>query len=163
MTRHWARRTVAVLGLALAGAILARPAPAHPLHTTITELTYQPAGREVRVVMRVFADDLGAAVARASGGQNTPAAVARYVQRGFALTGPDGRRIPLQWQGMQRQEDLVWIRLQGRAPAGLAGGSVVNTVLQELFSDQVNVVKVQLPKQERTLLFTRGAAPKRLR
>ena len=51
------------------------PAAAHPLHTTLTEVTVDSAKHTVRAVVRVFAEDIGAALARRAGARKPAAAL----------------------------------------------------------------------------------------
>ena len=155
-------RVVATLvAVVLLGASAARTADAHPLHTTITEVTWDATWKLVRVVIRAFEDDLGAASRGAAG--RKAIAVPDYVRSSFVLRGSDGRVIPLRVAGVKRTDDLLWIQLQGPAPAGLRGGTVLNTLIHDLHADQVNIVKSRHAGREQVLLFTRGAGPKRLR
>lgn len=135
-----------------------RPAPAHPLHTSITELRYDPRTHAVVATVRVFEDDFRGAVARAAGAGGA----AGYLRSAVVLTGPDGRPVPLQWKQAKRTEDLLWLTLRGTAPAGVRGGSIRNELIFNLHADQVNIVKASYGGTERTLLFTRGAGAKRL-
>ena len=150
------RGRIAPWAALLLGALLLLPlrtAEAHPLHTTITDLSF--AGGRVQAVIRIFSDDLNAAVA--ASGRTREA----YLGRNFVLRGADGKQIPLRWRGTRLTEDLLWIHLEGSA-AGLRGGTVANTLAADLFSDQVNIVKASYDGQKRTLLFTPGARPQRL-
>ena len=139
-----------------------RAAVAHPLHTTITELTLDAGGRKVRAVIRIFANDFDAAVAGPRRGPTDAAARQAYLASRFVLRAADGRQIPLRWRGSRVTDDLLWIELEGDAPAGVRGGTVLSSVAADLFSDQVNIVKARYAGRERTLLFTRGAGPKKL-
>ena len=155
------RLVAPLVAVVLWGAFAARIADAHPLHTTITEVTCDATGKLVRVVIRAFEDDLGAATRGA--GARKPIPVPDYVRSSFVLRGSDGRMIPLRVAGVKRADDLLWIQLQGTAPAGLRGGTVLNTLIHDLHADQVNIVKSKHAGGEQVLLFTRGAGPKRLR
>lgn len=144
----------------------ARAAARHPLHTTLTQLSLQPATRSVEIVMRVFVDDLSVAVAR-DGGRPVVAppadsAVYRYVIGAFALTDRAGRRLPLRWGGARRTGDLLWLTLTAPA-ATLDGLRVSNRVLVELYADQVNIVQATVGARRASLLFTRGDGAKLLR
>ena len=154
-----------VLGLASMGA---SPVRVHPLHTTMTELSYTPANHRVQVSIRVFADDFSEAIARrpppqAAPGKTSSHPVLSYLEASFLVTGADGQRVRLQWCGEKRTADVVWLCLQGTAPAGLRGGSVRNTLMFDLFEDQVNIVQATYDGRKQSLLFTRGDGAKRLR
>jgi hypothetical protein len=164
----WASRAVPlVAALLLASGMIPPRAAAHPLHTTLGELAYSPATGAVQLTLRVFADDFMAAVgrvrrARVAAGQSQIGSTASYLQRTVELRGRDGRPVPLHLQGVRREGDVFWITLHGSAPAGLEGGSLRNAVLFDLFDDQVNIVKVNRGRGERSLLFVRGDGPKRI-
>ncbi|CAA9359162.1 MAG: hypothetical protein AVDCRST_MAG11-4016, partial [uncultured Gemmatimonadaceae bacterium] len=63
VARH---RAAAAIGAALLVAgDPPRAAIAHPLHTSLAEVTYDPAARAVHVLLRVFVDDFSSAVLHA--------------------------------------------------------------------------------------------------
>ena len=142
----------AALALALAGGA------AHPLHTSVTEVTSDDRGT-VRVAIRLYADDLGAA----AGTRLADSAVARYVRGHFALRDRGDRPVRLWWDGATRHDDAVIIRLEGALSGGLGGARVANLLLTERFHDQVNVVRASWPGGSATLLFTHGDAGKAVR
>jgi uncharacterized protein DUF6702 len=140
-------RAAAVLALALTGGA------AHPLHTSVTEVSSDDRGT-VRVAIRLYADDLGSAA---------DSAVARYVRGRFALRDRTDRPVLLRWDGLTRHDDAVVIRLEGTLSGGLVGARVANLLLTERFHDQVNVVRASWPGRSATLLFTQGDAGKAVR
>lgn len=142
----------AVLALALAGGA------AHPLHTSVTEVSSDDRGT-VRIAIRLYADDLGSA----AGAPAADSAVARYVRGRFALRDRTDHPVLLRWDGLTRHDDAVVIRLEGMLSGGLAGARVANLLLTERFRDQVNVVRASWPGGSATLLFTRGDAGKAVR
>ncbi|HKU63005.1 MAG TPA: DUF6702 family protein [Gemmatimonadales bacterium] len=146
-------RTGALALLLLGGA-------AHPLHTSITEMTAD--GREVRVSIRLYADDLRTAVGTTDA-LPSDSSVARYLRGHFALRDPADRPVRLRWGGLTRHDDAVVIRLEGMLPGGLAGAQVANVLLTERFRDQVNVVRASWPGGTATLLFTPGDDGKAVR
>lgn len=152
------------------GAASARFAEAHPLHTTLSEISYDPVGRAVRMSLRVFVDDFSSAVLH--GRAATPGAaivvppdtaMVRYLASRFALLDRTGRVITLRWCGTRRSGDLLFICL--RAPAARAPGrpQVRNSILTEIFPDQVNIVQATLGGARQTVLFTPGDGAKTLR
>jgi hypothetical protein len=161
--------------LALAAAFLGvATAPgalhAHPLHSTITEISQDRATGVVRATIRVFADDFGSAVTRSARGRVTPvagrswdAAVAAYVATAFGLQDARGRPIVVRSCGMKRTADLLWLCLEGGTTQPLETLRVRNVILCDLFDDQVNVVQGATQKGRRSLLFVRGDSYKSMR
>lgn len=154
----------ALLPLVGADAAVAR---AHPLHTSITELTYHSADHSLRGSIRVFADDFERAVAEAArakpaagGAASNPAL--SYLGTSFSMKGRDGRWVRWKLQGTKREGDLLWFFLHGEMPEGPRGGTVRNNLMFDLFDDQVNIVQITYGGEKRSLLFTRGKGSKRL-
>lgn len=136
-------------------------AEAHPLHTTLTEITTDAPRRVVHVVIRVFADDF----ARAAAAARRPAAgapdAAAYLRGAFVLS--DGRRaLPLRACGTRRSADLLWLCLEADAPANLASLQLRDALLWELFDDQINIVRSLLGSAPKSILYTRGDRAKPL-
>lgn len=157
-----------VAGLALLGD--AYRVDAHPLHSTITEITLDPARGTVRATMRVFADDLRAALAAASRGRKVPlegpdwdAAVAAYATHAFALQDARGRTLPLRSCAVRRTADLLWLCFETDVGRDVGDLRVRNAMLCDLYADQVNVVQGVVDGARRSLLFVRGDRFKPLR
>jgi hypothetical protein len=162
---------MALIALALVGG------RAHPMHTTVTEVVQDDARGHVSIQVRVYVDDLRAAVSLPSGtfgaeseatdsrrGDSAAAdsAMARYLRGTFALADRTGRPVRLTWAGAEPTGDVMLLRLQGEVPGGLAGARVTSLVLCERFEDQVNVVRAEYAGRAATLLFTRGGTAKAL-
>jgi hypothetical protein len=161
----------AVLALALVGAIgtVVERADAHPLHTTLAEVSASPNGG-VQIVLRVFVDDFSAAIRRQAIQPRAPivtpadSAAARYLGETLILTDGASRRVALQVVAMRRTDDLLWITLEAAGLRSVAGARLSNRVLFERWDDQVNIVQTGLGGRRQTLLFTKrdGAAAKSL-
>jgi hypothetical protein len=160
--------TAVVAGLSLLG--IARRVDAHPLHSTITEITLDPTRGTVHATMRIFADDLRAALAATSRGRTLPpggpdwdAAVAAYATRAFALQDARGRPLPLRRCDGRRTADLLWLCFEANVARDAGHLQVRNAMLCDLYEDQVNVVQGVVDGARRSLLFVRGDRFKRLR
>jgi hypothetical protein len=134
----------------------------HPMHTAVTEIAYDATTRLAAIRIRVFVDDLRAALQATPGTAAGDSATVRYVTSGFSFIDRTGRRLPFRWQGAERAGDVLVLRFDAAALAGLAGGRVASTLLSERFEDQVNIVRATYSGRTRTLLFTRGEAAKSL-
>jgi len=129
----------------------------HPLHTTITELSFNAADRTVQVSVRVFADDF-----RVTAGAASDSAAFAYLRSGLTLSERDGRVLLLAWCGLRRQGDLVWLCARAPAPRGLAGVRVRARLLFDLYRDQINIVQARYDGRRTSLLFSSGDTAKAL-
>lgn len=146
----------------------ASAAQTHPLHTTITTITYDAASHQATVTVRVFTSDLDTAIARRTGRRSLASAGASdsasfaYLASVFTAVGPNGRALAVQWCGSRLTGDLLWACLRLTTPGGLSGVRIRNQALVELFDDQVNVVMADYDGRRQSLLFTRGDGAKPL-
>ena len=142
-------RRLLVALLMLAG--LSAPAWAHPMHSTITELTEDRVHGTVRAVIRVFDDDLRSVLRRSTG-----MSAATYVSARFTLTGSDERPLVLHSCGTREASGVVFVCLEGDARNGLAPLRLSARVLCDLYDDQVNVVQATIAGVRHSYLFIRG-------
>ena len=149
-------------------AVAPRPAHAHPLHTTLAELSYDPATRVLQVSLRVFTDDFTDAVARHAGVRPVGAlppdsAMFRYVAARFAVAAPGAGPMALRWCGVRRSGEVLLLCLRATGVPALAGARVRSALLNERFTDQVNLVQASDGGRRQMLLFTSRDGVKVLR
>ena len=140
-----------------------RDAAMHPLHTTMAEVSVDRARATLRIVVRVFADDFGTALAASKTSGSWDARTAAYVAG--AITVADDNRQPLAMRGCgtRRTGDLLWLCAEMTiAPERTSRLTLRDQMLCELFADQVNVVRVTDGATTRSMLFTRGDLGKRI-
>ena len=161
------------LCVALAAVVIARPLEAHPLHTSLADITYDAGAKEIRVSVRVFIDDFtkastAFAAARAAAARAAKAPVSSespllmYARASFMIADRGGRVLSLASCGGKRVGDLMWICFHSSAPAGLSGFRVASRILFDLYADQINIVQATYGGRKTSLLFTRGDGFKRL-
>lgn len=157
--RRWGFVASGLLSLSIP-CIAASAHRAHPLHTTISELTVNGATQSAEVVIRVFADDLQ----RAVGGSGAPgdSAVAAYLRRHVDARDLHGRAATWTWCGQRRTNDLVWACLRTPVSDAMLGTALRVDIACALYDDQVNIVRLVSPRGRRTLLFTCRDATQRL-
>ena len=143
----------------LAGLTGAAPRQAHPQHTTLTTIDWQPGRQTLQIAVRVFTQDLRDALSRSP--IPWDAVVCRYASIALVVRDASGRRVEAARCTVQGTADVTWIRLE-HATASVAGASVLCAFLFEAFTDQVNVVQTRLAggARSRTMVFTRGDGPK---
>ena len=166
-----ARRRVAIaIACALCVAALAaspRLAEAHPLHTTLVQLTYDERAHVLEGSIRVFAGDFAAAVAK-HGGAKTPdddrvtdAAAFAYVSSTLRFTDAAHRPVALQWCGSRRAGDVLWLCVRAASSAPPTALELSDQMLCELFDDQINIVQAVSGEKHASMLFTKGDGAKR--
>ena len=159
-------RALSFLGLLIASA--PRTAGAHPIHMSFTEARYVDGNRTLQLWVRVFASDFAAAAARKSGIRLSrdsvidPAIGTAYLIQSLQLVRPDGHAVNLISCGVKRVNDTLSFCLQATAPEGMQRMRLRNSVMTELFGDQVNVVQMVHGGTRASRLFVRGDGLKTL-
>ena len=141
-------------------------ADAHPLHTTLVQLTYDERAHTVEGSIRVFAGDFAAAVAKHAGAKVpdddrvTDAAAFAYVTSTFRFSDASGRAVPLAWCGSRRAGDVLWLCVRAASAAPPSALELSDQMLCELFDDQINIVQTVAGAQRASMLFTKGDGAK---
>ncbi|MFN2603102.1 MAG: DUF6702 family protein [Gemmatimonadaceae bacterium] len=145
-------------------AATARSLDAHPLHTSLAEIVFDPAAKEIRISIRVFIDDLTkASTAYARGHKSSSQTMfVDYARSSFIVADRGGHPLALAPCGTKPVGDLMWLCLHAPAPAGISGLQVTHRVLFDLYADQINIVQASYNGKRISLLFTRGDGLKRL-
>lgn len=139
---------------------------AHPLHTTLVQLTYDAHTHQLEGSIRVFASDFAAAVAKhnrvatPNDDRVADAAAFAYVSSTFRITDAGGRTVPLAWCGSRRANDLLWLCVRATSVAPLASMKLADGMLSELFDDQINIVQTVAGERHESMLFTKGDGAK---
>lgn len=136
----------------------------HPTHLSLLDSKYEPKTRTLEVAIKIFSDDLDDAILKASGKRyhlGTPqqvpgfdgadGPVATYIRQHLALTGADGRALPMAWVGMEGDLTAHWIYLEVPNLAPFQALRVQSTILFDVYADQTNVVNVEIGGTIRTL------------
>src|SRR6476469_4710727 len=148
------------LVLALVGAGWTPHAAAHPLHSSVAEISYEPREETVIIRLRVFRDDLAAVLPYSDGAGRPDSAWSAYARGSLALVDRSGRPAALQWSGAESSGDTIILTLTSQLPGGLQQAQVFAGVMWERFPDQVNIVRASYSGRTVTLLFTRGDSAK---
>ena len=141
-------------------------ASAHPLHTTLTDVSIDPRDGTLRIVIRAFADDFSAAAARHAGNgtasdHNAADDVLRsYLMAKLSLVDERNQRVVLAWESVRRQGELLWITVRAPSVKSLRGVKLGSALLFEKFDDQVNIVQAAEGSAHRSMLFTSGDGDK---
>lgn len=150
---------LSVLFLILA---LAPIASAHPIRTSFAEADFRPETHKLEIALRVYPDDLEAALTARTGQPislaRTPppafdVALLAYLRATFLLRAADDTTPTLQLIGRELKDNdqHLWIYFECTLPGGLAGTRLSHRVLRDAFPEQLNALRVGRPGK--TLLF----------
>jgi len=140
-------------------------AEAHPLHTSLAEVSFNPRNATVDVSIRVFADDFAAAAnewRRRGRDRSTGSPLIGYALANFSLVDRTGRRIAMTSCGGKRVGDLMWLCFRGQTSSSASGSSVSSKILFDKYRDQINIVQATYDGRKANLLFTGGEGEKKL-
>ncbi len=157
------KRLPAFSFLALAVLLLPHASAAHKYHLSLTQIEYNPTEKSVEIVLRTFPDDLQNILSRRAGRQiqldaakDAAALTFAYVRDTVELRAKNGKPIKLVWVGMEPRADAVWLYVEGKMPGGLAGATLRNRFMFDLFEDQTNTVSAKFNGKISELTFKPG-------
>jgi hypothetical protein len=140
----------------------------HTYHSSILELRLNPEQKQVELALKVFTDDLENALSKGrpqhlslQDPRALPLADA-YVRDHLALTLPGTSAsqpsLPLtvQFVGMQPEKDAYWLYAKATLPRTTTSFLLRNTILLDLFSDQMNIVNAEGNFKKVSALFRAG-------
>lgn len=136
--------------------------PFHPFHTSLTQIQYNAKAQAFEISIRVFTDDLEAALTRENGGrpvrlseQKHDRLIEKYIRRQFIVADAQRKAKSLTYIGYEPESEAHWIYLEipEQAAEGLKNVVMKQAVLMDLFEDQVNLVNLQSGQQKKTVVF----------
>ncbi len=153
---------VPLLLLLLAFIALTPLASAHPIHTSYAEADFRPETNKLEIALRVYPDDLEAALSARAGKKITlehtaPPAfdvlLLTYLRATFLLRAADGTTPTLHLVGreLKDRDQHLWIYFECSLPGGLAGTRLSHRFLRDAFPTQLNALR--LGKTAPTVLF----------
>ena len=152
-----------IVAALLSCVIAPRIAFAHKFHESLTQLEYNRQTQSVEISIRLFADDLEAALSKRTGRSvrldKTPDVeplTLDYLRHTFELKNGEGESKQLAWVGMEIQVDVVWAFVEVKMPEGMANAELRNRIFFELFRDQVNRVNIRDGEKSAALVFKPG-------
>lgn len=135
---------------------------AHAFHTSLTEMKYNAKEKSMEISIRMFTDDLELALTKANNGQkifiggkndNSEAILSKYVQLYFAIVTPLKQKKAVNFIGKEIEGDATWVYIEMPDFQDPKGHFIYNSLMQEMFDDQTNLVNLQYLGTKKTFLF----------
>ncbi|QHT69488.1 hypothetical protein GXP67_24000 [Rhodocytophaga rosea] len=138
--------------------------PAHEFHTSLAQIQYNTTTKSFEVSLRVFTDDLEAALTRENNNQKVSISdtkladpfIEKYINKHLLIHTKQGHKQQMTFVGKEIEVDVTWIYVEVSATDDLGGLRIQNTILTELFDDQVNIVNLNYLRKTSTYLFKNG-------
>lgn len=138
--------------------------PAHEFHTSLAQIQYNTITKSFEVSLRVFTDDLEAALTRENNNQKVSVSdtkladplLEKYISTHLSVLNKQNQKQPMTFVGKELEVDVTWIYVEISATDDLGGLRIQNTILTELFDDQVNIVNFNYLRKTTTYLFKNG-------
>jgi hypothetical protein len=136
--------------------------PKHDFHTSLTEINFNPKTGSLELSVRVFTDDLELTLTNFNKGKlvkiEDPEAtvdplIEQYIRKNLALISPDKEVKFGKFYGKEKEADATWIYLEIFDCKQVKNFTLYNTIMQEMFEDQTNLVNIIYPSQKKTIVF----------
>jgi len=138
----------------------------HPIHVSVTEITYDEKEKELEIISRIFIDDLEASIRQArkqpelnllepGASITTDQLVRDYVLQQFKVS-LDGRAQSIVYLGHEIENEALLCYIQVKNVKKWKGIEVVNKVITELHDDQSNLVHVTVRGNVKSLRLMRN-------
>jgi hypothetical protein len=123
----------------------------HPFHVSTTEINYNAAEKTLEISCRIFTDDFESALnkqyntkadfASAALKTNMDSLAKKYVQSHLQLKA-EGKPVVMSYLGFEKENEAVYVYLQVDKVASAQKLEAVNSILHNLYDDQINIMHV---------------------
>jgi hypothetical protein len=135
--------------------------PKHDFHTSLTEINFNSKTASLEISVRVFTDDLDLALSAFSNQKTTinlseallNPLIEQYFRKNLALISPDKNVKFAKYYGKEKEADATWLYFEIFDCNEIGTFQLYNSIMQELFKDQTNLVNIIYPNKKKTLVF----------
>lgn len=125
----------------------------HEMHNSMADLTYNQSAKVLEVQLTIYSDDLLAALEKANPGKKLKidtskeavAAIHQYVAKKFVILDAANRPQTIRFIQDEITSESVKVYFSVLNIKDMKGKKLKNTVLSDVFDDQVNMVNVLMP------------------
>jgi hypothetical protein len=134
----------------------------HDFHTSLTEINFNSKTKSLELSVRVFTDDLELTLTNFNKGkrvgiedpdQMIDPLIEQYIRKNLALISPNKEVKFGKFYGKEKEADATWIYLEIFDCQDIKDFTLYNAVMQEMFTDQTNLVNIIYPSQKKTIVF----------
>jgi hypothetical protein len=138
----------------------------HPLHISVTEIEYAEDEKMLKIMMRVFTDDLETTlrshlndpeldILAPRNGRTADQMVEEYLKNHFKVS-LDNKPQVVKYLGLERESDAFILYIEVSKVKKWKTIRVQNSIITEVFDDQSNLVHVTVNDDVKSLRLTRN-------
>ncbi|HLO44801.1 MAG TPA: DUF6702 family protein [Leadbetterella sp.] len=134
----------------------------HDFHTSLTEINYNSKSGSLELSVRVFTDDLELTLTNLNKGKLVKIEdsenivdplIEQYIRKNLALVSPEKDVKFGKFYGKEKEADATWLYLEIFDCKQIKNYTIYNNIMQEMFSDQTNLVNIIFGNQKKTIVF----------
>lgn len=139
----------------------------HPIHVSVTELTYDEKEKQLEITLRVFTDDLEQTLRKSTGLSDldimdsdtarVDELMKAYLKDHFSVS-LDNRQQSLIYLGHEHDGDAMVFYIEVTKVKKWNSVSIKNTVLMDSFGDQSNLVNCYVGETVKSLRLTKDSS-----
>jgi hypothetical protein len=133
----------------------------HPIHVSVTEITFDEKEKELEIIARIFLDDLETSIRKANNqpelklpGPSANQLVWKYLEPRFRVS-LDGQQQKIKYLGHEIEGDAILCYIQASNVKKWNEIEVMNSMITELYDDQSNLVHVTVKDKVKSLRLMR--------
>ena len=125
----------------------------HPFHVSTTEINQNAADKTLEISCHIFTDDFESAITREFGSKTDfskesmkplmDSLTRKYLLNHLSLR-VNNRAVKLEYVGWERENEAVYVYLEVDGVSAISQVEVSNTILFNLFDDQMNIVHIKV-------------------
>jgi hypothetical protein len=131
----------------------------HQFHISKTDVTYKPTEKTLQITMHIFIDDLEKSLEKQGVSkiyigtekekQEANSLIIKYLQSNF-LIKLNNKSLAYDFIGKETSNDkqAIWVYLEAKNVKDVKQIFVENKIITETFSDQKNIVQVNIPSKK---------------
>jgi hypothetical protein len=131
----------------------------HQFHISKTDVTYKPTEKTLQITMHIFIDDLEKSLEKQGvtkiyigtekEKQEANSLIIKYLQSNFSIK-LNNKALTYDFLGKETSNDkqAIWVYLEAKNVKDVKQIFVENKILTEIFSDQKNIVQINVPSKK---------------
>jgi hypothetical protein len=134
----------------------------HPFHVSVCEINHNADKQRIEIIHKIFWDDLEAGLTKMTGefvNVSSPEnpdelqkLISEYINRRVSIS-LDGKKREVTFIGSELEEDAVWCYLEIENIPAFQSIEIQNSILMEIFDDQMNLIHVENKGKLKSLRF----------